>query len=176
MASLSLTLALSLTSRRGFTLIELMIVLAIIAITAAYAVPAYQDYIARGRVGEGLSLAAMARMAVAENAAVGQPLGGGFQTPPATANVASIAIAVETGEIRITYTTRVAAAAANSLVLVPSTTNAAAERSALVPGTPPTGPIVWECFAAGKTASMDGGPVPSAAATLPSALAAASCR
>jgi len=176
MASLSFTLSLSLASRRGFTLIELMIVLAIIAITAAYAVPAYQNYIARGRVGEGLSLAAMARMAVAENAAVGQPLNAGFQAPPATSNVASIGIAVETGEIRIAYTTRVAAATANSLVLVPSTTNAANERVSLVPGTPPTGSIVWECFAAGKAASADGGPGPSAAATLPSALAAASCR
>lgn len=175
MASLSLSIALSVTSRRGFTLIELMIVLAIIAITAAYAVPAYQDYIARGRVGEGLSLAATARMAVAENAAVGQPLDGGYQPPPATANVASIAIAVETGEVRITYTTRVAAATANSLVLVPSA-GLAAERAALVPGTLPVGPIVWECFAGGKAASTEGGPVPTAAATLSSTLAAASCR
>jgi prepilin-type N-terminal cleavage/methylation domain-containing protein len=55
----------------GFTLIELMIVLAIVGVVAAYATPAYQDYLARSRVGEGLSLASSARLAVAENAATG---------------------------------------------------------------------------------------------------------
>jgi len=49
----------------GFTPIELMIVLAIVGVIAAYAIPAYQDYLARSRVGEGLSLATSARLAVA---------------------------------------------------------------------------------------------------------------
>src|ERR1700744_3258781 len=44
--------------RDGFTMVELMIVLAIVGVIAAYAVPAYQDYVARSRVGEGLMLAA----------------------------------------------------------------------------------------------------------------------
>lgn len=54
------------TLQKGFTLIELMIVVAIIGILAAIALPAYQDYTIRSQVTEGLTLAASAKTAVAE--------------------------------------------------------------------------------------------------------------
>ena len=70
------------TLQQGFTLIELMIVVAIIGILAAIAVPAYQDYTIKSRVSEGASLAGAAKTAVDVLHAEGVPLG----SMPSTGN------------------------------------------------------------------------------------------
>jgi type IV pilus assembly protein PilA len=54
-------------AQKGFTLIELMIVVAIVGILAAVALPAYQDYTVRSRITESLSLASGAKTTVSEN-------------------------------------------------------------------------------------------------------------
>jgi type IV pilus assembly protein PilA len=163
--------------QQGFTLIELMIVVAIIGILAAVAIPAYQDYTTRARVTEGLSLASAAKLAVSENASSGIEYDAGWTSPAATDTVTSVQIDDTTGRITITYTAAVAAAGSQTLILEPFTVVGGAD-TALPDSsggagtyTPPRGAIEFACLAAGSTSPTGG-----AVGTLPTEFAPAECR
>ncbi len=94
-------------AQKGFTLIELMIVVAIIGILAAVAIPAYQDYTVRARVTEGLALASSAKTAVAEtyqNNGSFVLTASGWSAPKDTKNVKSVAVTDNTGVVTVTMT------------------------------------------------------------------------
>ena len=130
--------------QKGFTLIELMIVVAIIGILAAVALPAYQDYTVRAKVTEGLTMAAAAKLAVAENAANAAPYASGWTAPTGTVNVTSVAIDAVKGEITITYTAAVESG--KKLILTPKSGGTAfSGGTASATSVPTGGSIEWDC-------------------------------
>ncbi|WP_076999897.1 pilin [Variovorax sp. KK3] len=139
--------------QKGFTLIELMIVVAIIGILAAVALPAYQDYTIRAKVTDGISLAGSAKTAVAENAANGAPFASGWTSPAATRNVSAVEIAQGTGVITIRYQTEIDNGA--TLTLTPLNGSRAAgtalSGTASASTIPTAGSITWVCASAGST-------------------------
>jgi type IV pilus assembly protein PilA len=182
--------------QKGFTLIELMIVVAIIGILAAVALPAYQDYTVRARVTEGLSLAGAAKTAVAENNGSGAPFGRGYggvatATRSVLANLpavvpasdvanlnaatAGIGINQTNGQISIFFGPTVQPAATNRLALVPTSSGVALAGTATDSVPPAGGAIRWDCYAAGVLARA-GSIAPTVPPTLPIRFAPSECR
>ena len=122
--------------QKGFTLIELMIVVAIVGILAAVAIPAYQDYTIRAQVTEAMSLSSAAKAAVAETFANT----GAFPTSNSAAGLSATISGKYVSDLTVGaggVITATFGTAANGKLN--------AKKLTLVPGTSPSNDIVWQC-------------------------------
>jgi len=119
--------------QQGFTLIELMIVIAIIAILMSFAIPAYRDYTVRTKVGEGIQLAAAAKQAVTETYM-------STNTFPTTNAAAGLESAIS-GE----YTSNVQVSGSGIITITYKSNVGVAGNVTLTPDVSSAGSVQWNC-------------------------------
>jgi len=157
-------------TQKGFTLIELMIVIAIIGILAAIAIPAYQDYTIRSQASEGLAMASAAKASISEYYATkgtwptdtGNGSGAlGWTAQPSGKYVSGIS--VTNGVITITYGGQSNAA------------NLFGKTAVLTPGNTANGDVAWVCQNAPTVSNATFSTAP-AAGTIASKYLPSTCR
>jgi type IV pilus assembly protein PilA len=175
--------------QKGFTLIELMIVVAIIGILAAVALPAYQDYTVRSKVSEGMVMAESFKSTIAEATTVSE------LTANITAANGSVAAANPTKYLTSIAANNTAGATQGVITITFNPTNVGATGTLLVSpyvksgagtvvalGTaigsnpPVTGAIDWACRGVGVAAATAGNMAGAAAGTLATKYSPSQCR